>query len=249
MSNSDNKPGDENPFENFNFFEENGDASPADESESGADMPELDFSAFPSEAETNSEDTGGLFGDLDFGADSTASDFPDLPVEIPSSSEMPMIAAVEQPEEQAATEIAPVVAAVADEKEDKKAKAKKAKKEKTPKARKEKKPREKKEGAGFSWAGTTYLVLAILALIAAVAGVVYFIINAPAGATVMYYLVPIPAFAIIGLCIAAVPFLFWRVQDKLRYGEVMLGLAVVALAIGLIAAFIELYQYDFIFKL
>ncbi|MDR3108403.1 MAG: hypothetical protein LBU65_01770 [Planctomycetaceae bacterium] len=139
----------------------------------------------------------------------------------------------------------------------KKKKAKREKPKKEPKTKKEKKPG---DGKSIDWTLWSYRSASIAALAGTVIGIVYCSVLNPAnGATFMYHLITALSIIAVGVSVAVVPFLFSspsvvaKKKDnaepfKMRYGEVMLGLSVVAMAIGLLALFIELYKYDFIIK-
>ncbi len=151
-------------------------------------------------------------------------------------------------EEQPSTEVA---APVVDSKKKKgKEKPEKKKKEKKEKPAKEKGPREPMDlGAVLS---LCFGILALLGLI----GINALIFTAPAtpgigGSSTIYYAVGVNVF---GLVFVAVPFLFWKFskgkekEQNLQMFDVLLGIALMALAVGIVCFLTAFYRYDFTIK-
>ncbi len=145
------------------------------------------------------------------------------------------------------TEAASVPAIDPNDKKVKKGKKDKSKKEDKPK--KEKKPKETGPREPMNLGGVLSLVLGIFLLLGLI-GLNVLIATAPVtpgigASSTMYYLIGFNAF---GLLVVGVPFLFWLSAKTLQLIDVQLGIALMALSIGVIFFLTALYRYDFTIK-
>lgn len=165
-------------------------------------------------------------------AEESGLNFADLTTPVPAEPELPAV-------EAAVAETKPA-------KKDKKAKkekpAKKAKKEKPPKEKKP--PKERVPGPAYTLGAWCCLGAAVLLLLAMIAVNVLIIMNPPNKGEIWF----LGLFDLSALMIVLVPFLFWRANDKLSLGDIVMGLSLTAVSLGAILVLCELYRYDFMFK-
>ena len=209
----------------------------------------LDFPEFNSESAENSESLGSAedFADLDFSgfesADSVEPDFSDS-LEIGGQDQDLLHDMVPQPEDMEVTVLAP---AAAPEPEGGK-KGKKAKKEKPPKVKKEKPPKVKKEKPPKKPRDPHAPGLRVedmVALGACALFAVVFLVCAVFSLGSFIFLILMSIFAAI---VIAVPLLLFKFGRESSLFDVGLGIAVIALSIGVILLLAVWSRYDFSLK-
>ncbi|GHT21485.1 hypothetical protein FACS189419_02460 [Planctomycetales bacterium] len=116
------------------------------------------------------------------------------------------------------------------------------------KSKKKEKPAKKKPvktAAPRDWNGTICLFFAGLVLLVLIAANLVTLLSS---SNFMQTLIFLGTLDVLGLCIVAVPVMFYRKREDINVFNVLLGIASSAMFIGVIVMITEFFRYGFTFK-